>query len=231
LSPIEERSVEVFASNCKVTNGLNGSDHHEAEPSGRVLSTWACRKGRDDESLDLSDSHSYTAAMILPYKFLLLPLLVLLSSMLFIGAGCSGKTIQYPEDHERYLRIDRAVESLRQAYVKKDASDLADLMTPTDQLQRLQEEARGDFETYRSIALDFAVERIMIDGNDIDVFVHWQGLWKKEADDPGLRQRGHTRLQWSGTQSILLRGIQGDSPFGIQARQATTDPTRSPKKK
>jgi len=174
---------------------------------------------------------SYTATMMLPYKFPLFPVLVLLGSISLIGVGCGGKTIQYPEDHERYLRIDRAVESLRQAYVKKDSSDLASLMIPSDQLERLREEAQGDFETFSAITLDFAVERIMIEGDDIDVFVHWQGLWKKDADDPGLRQRGHTRLQWVGTQSILLRGVQGDAPFGMKARQATTDSTRSPKKK
>jgi hypothetical protein len=38
-------------------------------------------------------------------------------------------------------------------------------------------------------------------------------------------------LQWVGTQSILLRGVQGDAPFGMKARQATTDSTGSPKKK
>jgi len=166
-----------------------------------------------------------------PHKFPLLSVLLLFGSMVFIGAGCSGKTIQYPEDHERYLRIDRAVELLRQAYVKKDASDLASLMMPLDQLDRLREEAQGDFETFSAITLDFTVERIMIEGDDIDVFVHWQGLWKKDTDDPGLRQRGHTRLQWVGTKSILLRGVQGDSPFGMKARQTTTDPTRAPKKK
>lgn len=169
--------------------------------------------------------------MQVPYKFTLLPVLFLLGSISAMGVGCSGKTIQYPEDHERYLRIDRAVESLRQAYVKKDPLDLASLMLPLDQLDRLREEAQGDFETFRVIALDFAVERIMIEGDDIDVFVHWQGLWKKDPDDPGLRQRGHTRLQWVGTQSILLRGVQGDSPFGMKARQPTIDPTLSPKKK
>jgi len=169
--------------------------------------------------------------MKLPEKFLLFSLLALLGSTALIGVGCGGKTIQYPEDHERYLRIDRAVESLRQAYVKKDSSDLASLMIPIDQLERLREEAQGDFETFSAITLDFAVERIMIEGDDIDVFVHWQGLWKKDADDPGLRQRGHTRLQWVGTQSILLRGVQGDAPFGMKARQATTDSTRSPNKK
>jgi hypothetical protein len=168
---------------------------------------------------------------MLPYKFPLFHVLALLASISLFGVGCSGKAIQYPEDHERYLRIDRAVESLRQAYVKKDPSDLASLMMPIDQLERLREEAQGDFETFSAITLDFVVERIMIEGDNIDVFVHWQGLWKKDADDPGLRQRGHTRLQWVGTQSILLRGVQGDAPFGMNARQATIDPTPSPQKK
>jgi hypothetical protein len=104
-------------------------------------------------------------------------------------------------------------------------------MMPAQQLDRLREEAQGDFQTYSAITLDFAVERIMIEGDDIDVFVHWQGLWKKDPDDPGLRQRGHTRLQWVGTQSILLRGVQGDAPFGMKARQVTIEPPRSPIKK
>lgn len=181
--------------------------------------------------LDLPDTHSYTARMMYPHKFSLLPVLLLIGSVVLVGIGCSGKTIQYPEDHERYLLIDRAVESLRQAYVKKDASGLAAVMMPLEQLERLQEEARGDFETYSAMTLDFSLERIMIEGDDIDVFVHWQGLWKKDADDPGLRQRGHTRLQWVGTKSVLLRGVQGDSPFGMKARQATTDSTHTPKKK
>ena len=183
------------------------------------------------QALDLLDCRSYTAITMAPYKISLFPVLVLLCSIAILSAGCGGKKVQYPEDHDRYLRIDRAVESLRLAYVRENSSDLAALMMPSDQLEKVKEEAEGDFETFTAITLDFAIERIMIDGDNIDVFVHWQGLWKKDVDDPGLRQRGHTRLQWVGTQSILLRGIQGDAPFGIQARQATTDPVRPPKKK
>lgn len=136
-----------------------------------------------------------------------------------VGAGCGGKSAQYPEDHERYLRIDKAVESLRSAYVKKDTSAMASLMVPTDQLELLQREAENDFETFHSIVLEFRVERIMIEGDDIDVHVHWQGVWKRNAEDPGQRQRGHTRLQWVGTKAVLLRGVQGDSPFGMSQRQ------------
>ena len=70
--------------------------------------------------------------------------------------------------------------------------------------------------------MDFHVERIMIDNDDIDVYVHWQGLWKKDPEDPGIRHRGHSRLQWVGTKSVLLSGIQGDIPFGVNRRQALT---------
>ncbi len=145
--------------------------------------------------------------------------------------GCGGKIIQYPEDHERYLRIDKAVESLRQSYVNRDLSGIAAVMVPREQTDRLQRDAESDFEAYQDIALEFRVERIMIDGDDIDVYVHWQGLWKKEPDDPGLRQRGHTRLQWVGTKSVLLQGVQGDSPFGVKARQTTAGQQGLPPKK
>ena len=160
--------------------------------------------------------------------WLLLSVIVVLPA---VGGGCGGKTIQYPEDHERYRRIDQAVESLREAYERKNASKMADLMVPTDQIDRLQRDVDGDFESFFSIALVFSIERIMIDGDDVDVFVHWQGVWKKNADDPGLRQRGHTRLQWVGTRSILLRGVEGDSPFGMKVRQTITDNSTPSSKK
>jgi hypothetical protein len=137
--------------------------------------------------------------------------------------GCSSKTVQYPEDHERYLRIDKAVESLRKTYVEKDASSLGSLMVPMDATDRLQQEAESDFETFHDIAMEFRIERIMIDNDDIDVYVHWSGLWKKDPDDPGMRHRGHSRLQWVGTTSILLVGVQGDIPFGAKGRQALTN--------
>lgn len=146
--------------------------------------------------------------------------------VLLAGIGCGGKVIQYPEDHERYLRIDRAVESLRKAYVQKKLSAMKELMASADSLTVVQREAEGDFETFSDITLEFSIERIMIEGEDIDVYVHWQGLWKKDQDDPGFHQRGHSRLQWAGTDQVLLQGIQGDVPFGAKGRQtmATSPP-------
>jgi hypothetical protein len=149
----------------------------------------------------------------------------------FAAVGCGGKTIQYPEDHERYLLIDKAVESLRQAYVKKDASGMTALMMPLEATDRLQQEAESDFETFHDIVMDFRVERIMIDNDDIDVYVHWSGLWKKDPEDIGMRHRGHSRLQWVGTKSILLTGMQGDVPFGAKGRQTLTSQPVQPAKK
>lgn len=139
-----------------------------------------------------------------------------------LGA-CSSKTVQYPEDHERFRRIDQAVEGLREAYQQKDRSRFESLMLPVDQLEELQRESEADFGAFHSISLDFKTERIMIEGDDIDVYVHWQGVWKTHPDDAGLRQRGHARLQWIGTHSILLRGVQGDLPFGMKTRQAFSE--------
>lgn len=143
--------------------------------------------------------------------------------VLSLSLACSGKVVQYPEDHERFVRIDKAVELLREAYQRRDRSSFQDVMLPMEQLEQIQADAGQDFETFESIQLEFKTERIMIDGENIDVYVHWQGVWKKTAEDAGIRQRGHARLQWVGTQSILLRGVQGDLPFGMKTRQALSD--------
>lgn len=137
--------------------------------------------------------------------------------------ACSPKTIQYQEDHDRIVRIDAAVEGLRRSYVERDKSAFDKLVLESGQLDRLQRDVQNDFETFREIALEFAIERIMIDGETIDVFVHWQGQWKRDATDTGIRQRGHARLQWVGVQSILLRDVEGDLPFGMYGRAAALD--------
>ena len=116
-------------------------------------------------------------------------------AVLLTAVACSSKMIQYPEDHERFVHIDRAVEALREAYQHRDRSAFQDVMLPVESLEQIQAEAAQDFELFQSILLDFKTERIMIEGDNIDVYVHWQGVWKKNPDDAGIRQRGHARLQ------------------------------------
>lgn len=142
--------------------------------------------------------------------------------------GCSSKTIRYPAEHERLLRIDQALESLRSAYEQKDRSGFHAMLLPVDQLDELRRQVDMDFETFSSISLEFKIERVVIEKEDINVFIHWQGTWKRDADDMGVRQRGHARLQWVGTHSILLRSAQGDLPFGMKTKQMLSEPPPSP---
>jgi hypothetical protein len=152
---------------------------------------------------------------------LYVPFLWIFSVALMVG--CAGKTLQYKEDHDRIVRIDQAVEALRKAYVERDRSGVEALLLPSGNLDQLQREMYSDFDTFRDIQLEFAIERILIEGDNIDVFVHWQGQWKRSPEDPGTRQRGHGRLSWVGTQSILLQEAQGDLPFGMGTRASQSD--------
>jgi hypothetical protein len=137
--------------------------------------------------------------------------------------GCSSKGPLYAEDHARYQRIDAAVEALRIAYVRKDLSGIEGLVLPLDQLERLEHDIEKDFRSFEEISLDFSIERILVEGDGIDVFVHWQGQWKRARADPGFRERGHGVLRWTGVQSILLKGIGGDLPFGMAVRRPASE--------
>ena len=140
--------------------------------------------------------------------------------------GCSSNEPRYPHDHARYERIDRAVESLRKAYVQKDLSTIQALMLPMDILDRMEQEVQNDFQTFQDISLEFSIERIMIEGETIDVYVHWQGQWTRTPAEAGVRERGHGMLRWEGVQSILLKGVEGDLPFGMAMRHTVPSTPR-----
>ena len=139
--------------------------------------------------------------------------------------GCPSKTIRYPAEHERLLRIDQALESLRSAYERKDRSGFHAMLLPLDQLDELKWQVDTDFEVFSAISLEFKIERVVIEKDDIDVFIHWQGTWKRDDHEMGIRQRGHARLQWVGTNSILLHSAQGDLPFGMKTKQMLSEPS------
>ncbi|MBS0161712.1 MAG: hypothetical protein JSS48_03965, partial [Nitrospira sp.] len=69
----------------------------------------------------------------------------LLGLLLVLSIGCSGKTIQYKDDHDRILRIDQAVELLRKSYVERDRNALEGLLLPSGNLDQVQREIQSDF--------------------------------------------------------------------------------------
>ena len=145
-----------------------------------------------------------------------------------MAVGCPSKTIRYPAEHERLLRIDKAVESLRSAYQRKDRSGFHSVLLPLEQLDDLKRQVEMDFEAFSTISLEFKIERVVIEKDDIDVLIHWQGMWRRDVNDTDIRQRGHARLQWVGTHSIILRGAQGDLPFGMKMKQMLSEPSSPP---
>ncbi|MBM4121508.1 MAG: nuclear transport factor 2 family protein [Nitrospira sp.] len=146
---------------------------------------------------------------------------------LVLLAGCFAKEPRYPADHARYQKITATVEDLQQAYAKRDASGFRALLLPSALLDRVEVDVAKDFDSFEEITLDISIDRIVIDGDAIDVFVHWQGKWKKKQDEAGSPERGHGVLRFVGMHSILLKSVEGDVPFGMTARKATSESQKS----
>lgn len=145
-------------------------------------------------------------------------MLVVLGMVCLAETGCSKKTPKYPEDHARFQRVIEAIKTLETAYVNKDTPAIHELLLPLEQLEILEAEARQDFAQFSTIQLDFNINRIIVDGDRISAFISWQGKWQRSAQEPGDQARGQGVLLWSGNQVILLRGVEGDLPFGMAAR-------------
>ena len=149
------------------------------------------------------------------YGAFLMTILVIIS---VVGTGCSKKTPKYPEDHARFQRVVQAIKTLETAYVNKDAPTFHELLLPLENLDLLEAKVRQDFTTFSAIHLDLTIDRILIDGDHISAFVSWQGEWQREPQGTFDRASGHGALLWSGNQVILLRGTEGDLPFGMTHR-------------
>lgn len=134
------------------------------------------------------------------------------------GTGCSKKVPKYPEDHARFQRVVQAIKTLETAYVNQDATAFQELLLPLENLDLLEVKVREDFATSSAIQVDLTIDRIVIDGDRISAFVSWQGNWERTPKGASAQASGHGVLLWSGNQVILLRGTEGDLPFGITHR-------------
>ncbi len=145
-------------------------------------------------------------------------LLVVIGIVCLLEAGCSTKAPKYPEDHARFQRVIQAIKTLETAYVNKDSSAFHELLLPLEQLEILEAEVRKDFAVFDTHRLEWTVDRIVVDGDRIAAFVSWQGTWQRTTQKSQDSARGHGVLLWSGNQVILLRGVEGDLPFGHASR-------------
>ena len=155
-------------------------------------------------------------------RFWLWMMLVVLGMVCQTETGCSKKTPKYPEDHARFQRVVQAIKTLETAYVNKDTPAIHELLLPLEQLEILEAEARQDFAEFSTIQLDLNINRIIVEGDRISAFISWQGTWQRSTQEPGDQAIGQGVLLWSGNQVILLRGVEGDLPFGMAARLNVT---------
>ena len=151
-------------------------------------------------------------------RFWLGTILFIFGLMCLTETGCSKKLPKYPEDHARDQRVILAIKALEAAYVDKDRAALHELLLPLEPLEILEAGAQQDFAAFSTIQLTITIDRIVIDGNRISTFISWQGQWQQSAQDSGDTARGHCVLLWNGNQVILLRGVEGNLPFGMASR-------------
>ena len=135
------------------------------------------------------------------------------------GLACSTPNKVNPADAARVRKIDATVERLRQAYTSKDADAFRGLLMPTESLRLLETEIRRDFAAYDRISLDFAIDRVMVEGSDVAVFFHWQGQWQPKSNEQPQKERGHAIIRLVGDQNLALSGVGGDAPFGMASRR------------
>lgn len=164
----------------------------------------------------------YNASMGLPDHREVGRVFGLILMALAVFSACSSNAPRYPEDHARFERIVEAVNTLQRAYVQHDAGAINDLLLPLEDLQTWAAAVQRDFETYPTIVLDLSIDRIFIKGDRIATYISWQGEWKRANEETGTTARGHGILHWSGTHVILMTGVEGNLPFGMADRQASS---------
>ena len=117
-------------------------------------------------------------------------------------------------DHARFERIVQAVETLRTTYEQQKFDAIQKLMLPLQGFQQLEGQIRRDFDTYATISLRVAIERIYIKREQIKVNVRWDGAWQRSPAETPVVESGHGVWVWKGTKDILLAGVEGAIPFG-----------------
>jgi len=183
---------------------------------------------RHAERLDAFRLRYIYCAML---RFLRMPAVVAAAGLVWaavLTAGCSSKENRYPEDRARFVKIDKVVEEFRTAYNRRDLADIKDLMLPREVLEKATQDIQQDFLTFQEIALEWTIDRIVIEGEAIEVVVNWAGQWRKNPADAGIRERGHGILKLAGEKTVLLNGLEGDLPFGMALRRAGEPPRPGP---
>lgn len=141
--------------------------------------------------------------------------LILITSVPVISlTGCGGKAI-LSEQAVKTRNIHDYVYKLKELYEQKDNQ-----ITSTFSREYLTKDVtaaiRQDFEKFDNISLKFFMDKIHFNRGQVNVTVHWNGVWKDK--DKTFLEGGSMLLQLQYEDTIIITGIKGDSPFGISQR-------------
>lgn len=151
-----------------------------------------------------------TPRVTLPVRLLLFCLL-----SAYIISGCAGNVI-LSEDALRIRNTVDMINQLEHLYQERDEGMLS-LFTPEYLSDTgMRDAITQDMKRFSSIKLSIFIEKIEVDGDLVNVSVHWNGSW--DDGNKALREGGNAVIVIRSGAGLRTADIKGDSPFGISKK-------------
>jgi hypothetical protein len=134
---------------------------------------------------------------------------VLIGGLLWIS-GCEHAPVKPTEDSKRLQQIDAFVENLRVTYESRNSQAFSTqyLDTRPDELRTIV----SFLSSVNSLRLDFMIDRIVLQDDNVQVALHWEIRWKSGKAD-WIKQRGNALFHLAGKSELHLQTIDGENPF------------------
>jgi len=134
---------------------------------------------------------------------------VLIGGLLWIS-GCEHAPVKPTEDSKRLQQIDAFVENLRVTYESRNGQAFSTqyLDTRPDDLRAIV----SFLSSVNSLRLDFMIDQIVLQDDNVQVALHWEIRWKPGKAD-WIKQRGNALFHLAGKSDLHLQTIDGENPF------------------
>lgn len=127
--------------------------------------------------------------------------------------GCSKKVL-IPEEALEIKKIVDFIHRTEEMYEQGDR-ELFSLFSRKylDNNPEMKKRIEEDFFMFSHISLDVMIYRVEMRDGDMNITIHWTGLWK--AREKTYMEGGTMILVVTSNYNLLIKRIGGKSPFGI----------------
>lgn len=125
--------------------------------------------------------------------------------------GCAEPTIKPSDDLKRIQEIDRFIITLEEFVRGREVSSIKGSFAP--EAGRTLDGLDRAYKSIKKPGLDLVIDRIMIDGEEVRVAVHWEFRWTNSSNGNTAIVRGNATLELEGSDPLRIRSIKGDDPF------------------